>query len=197
MSFDFAEDYILENERVRLVPLSMEHYGSLQKWALDEEIWKFFLGRSNGSADFRAYIEDAVKARKLEKEYPFAIFDKESSMYSGCTRWFDFDEELSIIRLGYSWYGRQFWGTGLNKNCKYLLLEFAFEQLQLERVGLGAHSENERSINAMRSIGCKEEGNIRNLFPSILGLGRANAVLLGMLKDEWFETAKQTLKQKL
>ncbi|RNC92026.1 MAG: N-acetyltransferase [Allomuricauda sp.] len=197
MSLNYAEDYVLENERARLEPLSVAHYKALSTWVDEKEIWTFFLGRSNGAEDFKAYFEDALRARTLGKEYPFAVFDKEQDVYAGCTRLFDYEESLQIIRLGYTWYGKKFWGSGLNKHCKYLLLEFVFEHLQLERLGLGAHAENERSIQAMKSIGCKEEGVIRNAFPAIKESGRANAVLLGVLKSEWFSTAKQTLKQKL
>ena len=132
-----------------------------------------------------------------KKEYAFAVYDKKFSAYAGCTRWFDYDSNLAIIRLGYSWYGKKFWGTGLNRNCKYLLFEFAFEHLQVERVGLGAHAENKRSIAAMKAVGCQLEGKVRNAFPSINGSERADAILLGILKKEWFETTKQTLKQKL
>ena len=58
------------------------------------------------------------------------------------------------MQLGYTWYGKEFQGTGLNKHCKYLLLEFAFEKMQVERVEFRADANNEKSIAAMKSIGC-------------------------------------------
>ena len=197
MYLNFSEDYVLENERVRLEPLKLAHYRALDEWAKEPEIWTYFLGRSNGQKNFLAYLEDAISSRSSEKEYAFAVYDKSVSKYVGCTRLFDYDQELAIVRLGYTWYGKQCWGSGLNQNCKYLLFQFAFEDLGLERVGLGAHSENQRSISAMKSVGCLQEGTVRNAFPGIESSGRANAVLLGILKNEWFETVKQTLKQKL
>ncbi|NKI30386.1 GNAT family N-acetyltransferase [Muricauda sp. DJ-13] len=195
--FDFNENYVLENNRVRLEPLEEHHYQTLTIWAKEKEIWTYFLGRSNGAHDFKHYISDAIDFRKLKKEYPFAIYDKKKSKYAGCTRFFDYQSDLRIIRLGYTWYGQEFRGTGLNKNCKYLMFQFAFEKLNLERVGLGAHIENKVSIAAMKSVGCKEEGRIRNAFPSINSIGRSDAVLLGILKDEWFSTEKEILKNKL
>jgi RimJ/RimL family protein N-acetyltransferase len=54
--------------------------------------------------------------------------------------------------------------TYVNKNCKYLLLEFAFEKLGMERVGFRANSLNKQSISAMKSIGCTEEGVLRNFY---------------------------------
>lgn len=197
MFFDYNEDYILENNRVRLEPLKEHHCKALNILANENEIWTYFLGRSNGANDFKHYIIDAIDFRRQQKEYPFAIYDKARSKYAGCTRFFDYQSDLKTIRLGYTWYGADFRGTGLNKNCKYLMFQFAFERLNLERVGLGAHIENQVSIAAMKSVGCMEEGRIRNAFPSIKNEGRADAILLGILKDEWFESKKETLKNKL
>ena len=140
-------------------------------------------------------MAQAIEARAMGKAYPFAVFDKIEGKIAGCTRFFEYQANLNTIRLGYTWYGKKFWGTGLNKNCKYLLFDFAFNTLEVERIGLGAHAENVRSIAAMKSIGLQEEGRIRNLFPGIAKEGRADAVLLGMLKAEWVEQYKNHLNQ--
>jgi RimJ/RimL family protein N-acetyltransferase len=42
---------------------------------------------------------------------------------------YDINLEFKTLLLGFTWYGKQFRGTGLNKHCKYLLLQFAFETL--------------------------------------------------------------------
>ncbi len=195
MQLDYSADYVLENDRVRLSPLQAEHTEALRIQASDPDVWTYFLGSSDGSRDFDAYITQAIEARAEKKEYPFAVFDKKEAAFAGCTRLFEYQEELRTIRLGYTWYGSAFWGTGLNKNCKYLLFDFVFNSLEVERVGLGAHEENIRSIAAMKRIGLQEEGRIRNLFPAIAKEGRSDAVLLGMLKAEWDEQYKNQLNQ--
>ncbi len=48
------------------------------------------------------------------------------------------------MQLGYTWYGKEFQRTGLNKQCKLLLLEFAFETLGLDRVEFRADANNAR-----------------------------------------------------
>jgi RimJ/RimL family protein N-acetyltransferase len=50
--------------------------------------------------------------------------------YAGSTRFYDINLEFKTLLLGFTWYGKQFRGTGLNKHCKYLLLQFAFELLE-------------------------------------------------------------------
>lgn len=133
----------------------------------------------------------------VQKEYPFAIYNKQSEKYIGTTRLFQYEEELEAIKLGHTWQVRQFWRGGINKNFKYLLFQFCFENLKLERIGLGACTENIRSINAMKSLRCKEEGKLRNLFPSKSTSSRADARLFSILKHEWYDTVKINLNQKL
>ncbi|UJH68600.1 GNAT family N-acetyltransferase [Allomuricauda sp. SCSIO 65647] len=197
MTLDFSANYVLQNARARLEPLQEKHIAELESIAKEMEIWTYFLGRSDGGKNFPHYIKDAILSRKNGKEYPFAVFDKQNGKYAGSTRFFEYAKDLETIRLGYSWYGIEFRGTKLNKNCKFLMFQFAFEKLGLERVGLGAHEENKISLSAMQSVGCKIEGRIRNAFPSITGHGRSDAVLLGVLKQEWFKGTGHQLKEKL
>lgn len=197
MIFDYSKNYILESQKVKLEPLSEEHREQLKVISSEENLWTYFIGKSNGKDRFGDYISDALKQRVNNKKYAFAVYDKVKKQYAGCTRFFDFTDNMDAIRIGYTWYGEDFRGTDLNKHCKYLMFEFAFEHLGVERIGLGAHSENAVSIAAMKSVGCKQEGVIRNLFPSIDKVGRSDAVLLGIIRKEWFENVKHNLKNKL
>jgi len=100
------------------------------------------------------------------------------------------------LQLGYTWYGKDFQGTGLNKHCKYLLLSFAFENIGMERVEFRADNNNARSIAAMKSIGCKVDGVLRSNMPKREG-GRRDSIVLSVLKDEWFADIKEMLRNKL
>lgn len=197
MVLDFAQDYVLENDKVKLIPLELGHFEQLKSLAKEENLWTYFLGRSNGYTNFKGYVVDAIEHRKQKKEYPFAVFDKQNDSFAGCTRFFEYSKDLKGIRLGYTWYGTDYRGTGLNKNCKYLMFQFAFEKLELERVGLGAHEENTVSIAAMKSVGCTQEGSIRNAFPSIHTFDRSHAILFSIIKSEWMTNIKQDLKNRL
>jgi len=76
------------------------------------------------------------------------------------------------------------------------MLEFAFEKLEMERVGFGANSKNERSINAMKSIGCVVEGILRNCSTNANG-ERIDGIKLSILKTEWNESVKDNLKKQI
>ncbi len=101
-----------------------------------------------------------------------------------------------MLQLGYTWYGGAYQGTGLNKHCKYLLLQFIFETMQAERLEFRADNNNARSIAAMKSIGCTVEGVLRSNVVRPDG-GRRDSIVLSILKDEWFNGGKQNLAAKL
>ena len=134
----------------------------------------------------------AIDARKEEKEYPFIVFDKLRNSYAGSSRFYDIQLLHKTLQLGYTWYGKDFQGTGLNKQCKYLLLSFAFDKLGMERVEFRADNNNKRSIAAMKSIGCKEEGVLRSNSVKQDGL-RRDSIVLSILKGEWENEVKQRL----
>jgi len=69
--------------------------------------------------------------------------------------------------------------------------------LEVERIGFGAYVSNVVSIAAMKSVGCRQEGVLRNFFPAIEGEGRADCVLYSILKEEWFGREKGKLKNKI
>ncbi len=197
LNFDFAKGYLLEDDFVQLRPLRIEDVPYLLDIANEPDIWKYSFVKGDGAKNLTTYIQTAIDQRKAKKEYPFIVYDKVKEQYAGSTRYCEIMPSLSAIRLGYTWYGSKYRGTGLNKHCKYLMFEFAFETMGVERIGMGAYVENEISIAAMQSVGCKKEGILRGIFPAITGEGRTDGVLLSILKNEWFEEEKFKLQAKL
>lgn len=197
MKFEFKENYILENNMVRLEPLKSSDFDLLLHYSENQpEIWEFNSGGANGKVNLEKYISNAILQRENEKEYAFIIYDKITERYVGSTRFYAIFLENKTIEIGYTWYGKEFQGTGINKNCKYLLLEFAFEKLNMERVAFAANSQNNRSINAMKSIGCKEEGVLRNCSTDANG-NRIDVTRLSIIKTEWYGNVKTNLKYKI
>ncbi|MBW1294182.1 GNAT family N-acetyltransferase [Aquimarina litoralis] len=194
---DFSKDYILENDTVRLSPLRKEHIKELSVQSNDSFIWNYLIEEGKSFLQLQKYIYHALDNRKAAKEYPFVVYDKTKKAFAGTTRLYDYSEQLKVIKLGHTWYGKDFRGTMVNKNSKYLLLEFIFENLNLERVGFGVHEENKISIAALQSLGCTREGVLRNFIPSLDGEGRTDIVLFSILKSEWLTFIKTELRNKL
>jgi RimJ/RimL family protein N-acetyltransferase len=192
---DFNKEYILENSIVRLTPLKIDDFDNLVHFATHEpELWTHSLLQANSPEHMKNYIDKALEGRKEKHSYAFLVFDKRKNQYAGSTRFYDIQVNNASLQLGFTWYGKEFQGTGINKNCKYLLLEFAFDILKMERVEFRADYENQRSINAMKSIGCVVEGVLRSNTYKPNGK-RRDSIVLSILKDEWNNTVKEKLKQ--
>lgn len=197
MQFNFNENYVLENERILLRPLVPEDLTHLTDFSVKEpEIWKYSLVPAAGTEAMKQYIQAATEARKKEREYAYIVFDKRSNEYAGSTRFYDIQLANKTLQLGYTWYGKKFQGSGLNKHCKFLLLTFAFEIMNMERVEFRADHENKKSIAAMMSIGCTKEGVIRSSSFKQDGT-RRDSILLSILKQEWLDEKRHLLKNKL
>ena len=194
----FPQNTILEDELVLLRPLELTDVDNLLDISLHEpETWEYSLVRANGKENLENYIQLAVKARENNTEFPFIVYDKKSGKYAGSTRFYDINLPFKTLQLGYTWYGKDFRGTGLNKHCKYLLLQFAFETLGMERIEFRADNNNQRSIAAMKSIGCKAEGILRSHMPTFESDVRRDSIILSILKEEWFNEVKENLSKKL
>ncbi len=197
MDFNFDCKYTLENEFVLLQPLEINDFDKLVNFAINEpEIWTYSLMQADSEIKLKNYLKTAIKFRNEKKEYPFIVFDKQQKSFAGSTRFYDIQLTNKCLQLGYTWYGKKHQGTGLNKHCKYLLLDFAFNKMDIERVEFRADNDNLKSIAAMKSIGCTVEGVLRSNGYKPNG-DRRNSIVLSILKDEWNTHIKQLLKLKL
>jgi RimJ/RimL family protein N-acetyltransferase len=193
----FPENIVLSNERVMLRPLELADHEYLLPFAINEpDIWQYSPTPMGGADGLTKYISTTVQQRSEKKEYPFIVFDKKAGTYAGCSRFYDIQLANSTTQLGYTWYGKDFQRTGLNRNCKLLMLSYAFEKWGVERVEFRAHIKNERSIQAMKGIGCTVEGVLRSVSPAATG-GRRDAIVLSILKDEWFNGLREKLLEKI
>jgi len=194
---DFKETYLLENDVVKLIPLQENDFENLKHFSVNEpDLWKFNANGPDSLENLKKYIDSALLLKEKQTDYPFIVFDKIKNNFAGSTRFYNINLDAKHLEIGFTWYGKKFQGTALNKNCKYLLLEFAFEKMNVERVGFRANNLNKRSIAAMKSIGCIEEGILRNFSTDAAG-NRIDAIVLSILKNEWFASVKENLKNKI
>ena len=192
--FSPDQSIVLEDSRVLLRPLESEDLPLLLPFALQEpDTWMYSLSSPAGEAGMKKYLEQTLLQRKECREYPFIVFDKLTGNYAGSTRFYDIQPHNQSAQLGYTWYGREYRRTGLNRHCKLLMLTHAFESWELERVEFRADARNERSIEAMKAIGCQVEGILRSNC-AIEGGGRRDSIILSILRHEWFGEVKQRLR---
>ncbi len=193
----FQQQPILENERVLLRSLEESDYEHLLPFSLQEpDTWQYGLQTAAGEENLNSYITAALQNRNEQKEYPFIVYDKMAKAYAGSTRFYDINTLYTTAQLGFTWYGKAFRRTGLNRHCKLLLLSFAFEEWGLERLEFRADAKNKESIVAMKAIGCVEEGILRNHMPTVQG-HRRDSIIMSIVKEEWFGGTKEKLLQSI
>lgn len=180
----FDSTIILQNETVRLEPLEATHFEQLLPTAMQAKIWAFTTAKIITEKDFRAYFEMALQERALQKSYPFAIFSKADKQYLGCTRLGNIDFKNKKLEIGWTWLHPTLHGTGFNKNCKFLLLQYCFETLQLIRVELKTSVLNLQSQKAMLKIGATKEGILRKHLINDDGTVR-DTMYFSIVDDEW------------
>ena len=195
IEFSFDQDYILESDRVVLRPLQpadMQHLSAFSEQ--EPELWRYSLQSAAGIGNLVQYIAMACEGRKAAQSYPFIIFCKKTQRYAGCTRFYDIDTTNAACLLGYTWIGKEFQRTGLNRQCKELLFRFAFEQCHFHRVALRADVNNTGSIAAMKAIGCVEEGILREHLLLADGSFRTS-ILFSVLRSDWEKSVQQKLNR--
>ncbi|MDW8851547.1 GNAT family protein [Flavobacterium sp. MMLR14_040] len=87
----------------------------------------------------------------------------------------------------WTWYGKAFQGTGLNKACKYELLNFGFENIQFKRIQFSADLENKKSQRAIEKLGAVKEGIFRNNYVDSEGKSKDD-VYYSIILEEWENT---------
>lgn len=186
----FDVDFILENKRVRLEPLEKRHSSVLLPVVLENpDLLRFSPGPFGTSEALQQYIELALKQRKQENRYAFAIFDRERNTYAGSTSFGAVSNEHRRLQIGWTWLGKNFQRTGLNRNFKYLMLKYVFEDLEFERAEFVTDARNLQSQAAIEAIGGKFEGELRSHILMLDGF-RRNSRYYSILLDEWPQIKK-------
>jgi RimJ/RimL family protein N-acetyltransferase len=181
----------LENNIALLRPLQIEDYNQFLAIAFEQEIWKRTTNRIDNEADLKKYLEGSIEERNRNFRYPFTIIDKRSNRIAGSTSYANISEKDKRLEIGWTWLGKEFQGTGLNKACKFLLLQNAFENLGMERVEFKTDVLNMQSRKAMLKIGAVDEGILRS--HTLLPDGRRrDTIYYSILKHEW-KTIKETI----
>ena len=187
----FSMPVILQNKKARLIPLQKEHFEELKSIAFDESLWKYTITKIYTEDDLRNYIEIAIEEREKFQSYPFVIYDVATGKIAGSTRYGNISLEHRRVEIGWTWYAPVFQRTGLNRACKFELLQYAFEKLNCIRVELKTGSLNLTSQTAIAKIGATKEGVLRKHMIQEDGSFR-DTVYFSILQDEW-PSVKQSI----
>lgn len=187
---DWVSRVTLQGKHVRLEPLSEEHIPGLAQIGIGQDFWHFMLyGDMKTEENMRGWVLDILEREKKGGDLPFTVIHLASGRVAGATRYLNIVPKDRGLEIGGTWYGTEFQRTAVNTECKYLLLEHAFEMLKAIRVQIKTDSRNERSQRAIERIGAKWEGVLRNHMILPDGYIR-HSVFYSVIDSEWAEVKK-------
>ena len=175
---------ILENEYVRLEPLTLNNYRKLNAVAAQRKLVQYSPSDIENPEALKKYVEVALERQEQGHSIPFIIYDKKAKAYAGSTRFMNIDPKHKVLEIGSTWIGREFHGSGLNRHMKDLLMSYAFNEMGFEKVEFRIDERNIRSRKAVEKLGGILEGILRKNVYLLDGFKR-NTCCYGILKEEW------------
>lgn len=147
---NFSIQPVLENEKYQLIPLQKGDFDLLYEVASDPKVWE---QHPNKDRYKREVFENFFKGA-MESQGAFKIIEKSTGDFLGSTRFYDFDESENRIFIGYTFYGANSWGKGINPQVKKLMLDYIFQFVDKVHFHIG--KENFRSQIALERLGGKK-----------------------------------------
>ena len=130
------------------------------------------------------------------RELPFAVLQEPDGRVVGTTRYLDIRPEHRGLEIGWTFYSTDVWRTRVNTECKFLLLEYAFTTLGMQRVQLKTNALNERSRTAILRIGATFEGILRKHAIRAYDGSIRDTAMYSITDDEW-PAVRERLAQRL
>ncbi len=182
----------LQGNIVRLEPLTLDHAAGLLEAGASESIWTFLnTPAPTNLEDAQEWIEGRLAEQSSGARLPFAVICLADGKFAGSTGYSSINRQHHTVNIA-SWYGVDYQRTGVNTECKYLLLRHAFEDLAARRVGLTVDVANTRSRRAVERIGGVQEGIVRKDRIRRDGT-RRDTVVFGFIDEDW-QLAKARLE---
>ena len=146
----------MDGRLVRLAPLRDDDIEPLFRWINDREL--VILNAPFKPVewdDHRRWFERIRNAPEVEI---FGIRRTEDDALIGSCQLNGIDRESGRASLQIRIGEREAWGKGFGTEAVQLLLEHAFQDLELERVELDVFAGNERALRTYRKAGFREQG---------------------------------------
>jgi [ribosomal protein S5]-alanine N-acetyltransferase len=129
------------------------------------------------------YIERLAAQRERGEQLDLLVVHREHGP-AGITGLSEFSGRDHRCVVG-TWFGRHFWGTGVNRESKAVVAHLAFAVLGMHRLGSYSNPENVRSTKALIGVGFRQEGVLRHWHRH--GERWLDVNVFGMLRAEWDE----------
>lgn len=187
---NWLQNIHLEGDLVKLLPLSQKYRAELLLAAADGKLWNLWYTSVPSEKTIDEYIDFALAENLAGKAHAFVIINTLTNKIIGSTRYCNAINN-NRVEIGYTWYAKSTQRTGINTECKYLLLQHAFEKCHCIAVEFRTNWHNHSSRLAIARLGAKQDGILRNHLVDSDGTYR-DTVVFSITKEEW-PTVKKSL----
>lgn len=178
-------DLILETDKVLLRPVEeKDDEIFLQIAQQDADMWYYFSYNLGDKVQLNKWMEMAFDDKKAGTRMPFAIIDKASGKVAGSSSMGNISYHDLRFEIGWSWLGPDFRSTGVNRHAKFVMMNYAFNQLKFEKVEFKTDVQNARARKGLQNIGGIEEGILRSHM-TMWNNRRRTSIYYSVLKEEW------------
>ncbi len=181
----------LEGKFLRLEPLSYDYIPAFQQH-YSPELYQYVSNHPKSASfeDTRDYFKKLIED---ETRLMCAVLMPDGKV-AGRTGYLDIREKHKTLEIGTVLF-KEFHGTKVNPESKYLLFKHAFETLGAVRVQIKTDSRNAQSQRAIEKLGAIREGILRNYQTRADGYVR-DTVMYSVIDKEW-QGVKERLEARL
>jgi N-acetyltransferase len=166
-----------------LEPLERSHAPELAAAAADGNLGRLWFTSAPSPETTEQWIEARLAVQTPETGLTFVVRTLEGAVI-GSSSYLNVDPANRRLEIGATWYSASVRRTGVNTECKLLLLRHAFEALGCVAVEFRTHFFNFTSRTAIERLGAKLDGVLRShqLLPDG---SRRDTVVYSILDHEW------------
>lgn len=190
----WLEPVTLKGPYATLEPLSPAHCDGLIEAVKDGELSKLWYTSVPTPEGMTKEIERRLALQAAGSMLAFTVRDAEGKI-AGMTTYMHVDAANRRVEIGSTWYARRVQRSGVNTQCKLLLLTHAFEKLDCIAVEFRTHFFNHQSRRGIERLGAKQDGILRSHMIAPNGTLR-DTVVYSIIASEW-PTAKAHLTYQL
>jgi len=184
----------LKGDLVTLIPMTRAHRDAMVEAASDGKLWELWYTAVPGENTIDDYIDTALEGYAADKSLPFVVIENSSQKLIGSSRYLNAEQQHRRLEIGNTWFKSSVQKSGVNTQCKLLMLGHAFETLNSVCVEFRTHWHNHPSRSAIMRLGAKQDGVLRNHQIDASGAHR-DTVVFSIIENEW-QAVKQSLLYK-
>jgi RimJ/RimL family protein N-acetyltransferase len=153
----------------------------IARWSRDSQFWRL-VHTEPALPVLPKYVKRTLEDRSMDLQ-GFAIRTQQDDRLIGLIGLYTIFWLHHEAFMGISIGERDYWGKGYGTDALRVLLRYAFDELNLQRVSLSFLEGNERALRSYEKCGFRLEGRERQAWA--YDGRRWDEISMGLLREEW------------